>query len=132
MKWFWDQYVPDPADRANPEASPLRAPDLSGLPAAVVVTAEYDPLRDEGRAYAQRLRDAGVPVTTDHYQDMAHPFFAFVNVFERSNEAVERVAQRIRAAVTSAGGGGLPGHRCRPRGPAGILLPPGRVRAAGR
>ena len=102
MKWFWDQYVPDPADRANPEASPLRAPDLSGLPAAVVVTAEYDPLRDEGRAYAQRLRDAGVTVTADHYQDMAHPFFAFVNVFERSNEAVERVAERIRAAVTSA------------------------------
>ena len=102
MKWFWDQYIPDPAVRTNPEASPLRAPDLSDLPAAVVVTAEYDPLRDEGRAYAQRLRDAGVAVTSDHYQDMAHPFFAFVNVFERSNEAVERVAERIRAAVTSA------------------------------
>jgi acetyl esterase len=64
------------------------------------VTAEYDPLRDEGRAYAQRLRDAGVTVTADHYHDMAHPFFAFVNVFERSNEAVERVAGRIRAAVS--------------------------------
>ena len=102
MEWFWDQYVPDPADRANPEVSPLRAPDLSGLPAAVVVTAHYDPLRDEGRAYAQRLRDAGVTVTADHYHDMAHPFFAFVNVFERSNEAVERVAGRIRAAATSA------------------------------
>jgi len=102
MTWFWDQYVPDPADRANPEVSPLRAPDLSGLPAAVVVTAEYDPLRDEGRAYAQRLQDAGVTVTAYHYQDMAHPFFAFVNVFERSNEAVGRVAERIRAAVTAA------------------------------
>ena len=114
MTWFWDQYVPDPADRANPEVSPLRAPDLSGLPAAVVVTAEYDPLRDEGRAYAQRLQDAGVTVTADHYQDMAHPFFAFVNVFERSNEAVERVAERIRAAVTTAAPAAADGTLGRP------------------
>jgi acetyl esterase len=102
MEWFWDQYAPNTADRANPEASPLRAPDLSGLPAAVVVTAGYDPLRDEGRAYAQRLRDAGVTVTADHYPDMAHPFFAFVNLFDRSNEAVQRVAELIHAATTSA------------------------------
>jgi acetyl esterase/lipase len=98
MEWFWDQYLPDPAARANPEASPLRASDLSGLPPAVVVTAEHDPLRDEGRAYAQRLRDGGVDVTAHHYADMAHPFFAFVNVYERSTEAIERVAARIRAA----------------------------------
>jgi len=97
MQWFWDHYLPDPASRANPEASPLRAPDLSGLPPAVIVTADYDPLRDEGLAYAQRLRDAGVDVTAHHYKDMAHPFFSFVNVFQRSNEAVERVAERIRA-----------------------------------
>jgi acetyl esterase len=97
MEWFWDQYVPDPAERANPEASPLRAHDLSRLPPAVVVTAEYDPLRDEGRAYARRLREAGVAVTSHHYADMAHPFFAFVNVLQRSDEAVARVAQQIRA-----------------------------------
>jgi acetyl esterase len=96
MAWFWDQYVPDPADRSNPEASPLRADDLSDLPPAVVLTAEYDPLRDEGRAYAQRLRDAGVDVATHHYDDMSHPFFAFVNVFERTTEAIERVAARVR------------------------------------
>jgi acetyl esterase len=99
MQWFWDHYIPDPADRANPEASPLRAPDLSGLAPAVVVTAEYDPLRDEGLAYAQRLREAAVGVTAHHYEDMAHPFFSFVNVFQRSNEAVKRVAKRIRATV---------------------------------
>jgi acetyl esterase len=103
MEWFWDQYVPDPVERANPEASPLRAPDLSGLPPAAVVTAEYDPLRDEGRAYAQRLRDAGVAVMADHYDDMAHPFFAFVNVFERSTEAVERVAGHILATAARVG-----------------------------
>jgi acetyl esterase len=102
MEWFWDQYAPDPAVRANPEASPLRAHDLSGLPPAVVVTAEYDPLRDEGRAYAQRLRQAGVAVSAHHYADMGHPFFAFVNVFQRSDEAVARVAQQIRATLTPA------------------------------
>jgi acetyl esterase len=102
MEWFWDQYVPHPADRASPEASPLRAPDLSGLPPAVVVTAEYDPLRDEGLAYAQRLRDAGVAVTADHYDDMAHPFFAFVNVFDRSTEAIQRVAEHIQATMAAA------------------------------
>jgi acetyl esterase len=101
MQWFWDQYVPDPTDRADPEASPLRAPDLSGLPPAVVVTAEHDPLCGEGRAYAQRLGAAGVSVTTHHYEDMPHPFFEFIDVFERSNEAVDRVAERIRVATSA-------------------------------
>jgi acetyl esterase len=102
MEWFWDQYVADPADRANPEISPLRAADLSGLPPAVLVSAEHDPLLDEGRAYAQRLRDAGVAVTAHHYDDMTHPFFAFVNVYERSTEAVERVAEDIQGRVRLA------------------------------
>ena len=66
------------------------------------MTAEYDPLRDEGRAYARRLREAGVAVTAHHYADMGHPFFAFVNVFQRSDEAVARVAQQIRATLTPA------------------------------
>jgi acetyl esterase len=101
MAWFWDQYVPDPAERADPEASPLRAPDLAELPPAVVVTAEHDPLRDEGRAYAQRLRHAGVAVSAHHYDDMAHPFFALVNLYERSAEAIQRVAEQIRASAAA-------------------------------
>ena len=102
MVWFFDHYVPRPADRDNPEVSPLRAADLSNLPAAIVVTDEYDPLRDEGLAYAQRLREAGVPVTRYHLDDMIHGFFSFVNVFQTANDTVERVGKAVRAAVAAA------------------------------
>jgi acetyl esterase/lipase len=61
MRWFWDHYA-DPQDRTNPKASPLRAPTLSDLPPALVVTCEFDPLRDEGTAYAEAMAAAGVPV----------------------------------------------------------------------
>jgi acetyl esterase len=99
MAWFFDHYAPSLAARDNPEVSPLRAPDLSGLPPAIVVTDEYDPLRDEGLAYAERLREAGVEVTLHHYEDMLHVFFQFVNVFERGDEAVEQVGREIRDVV---------------------------------
>jgi acetyl esterase/lipase len=69
MQWFWGHYA-DPADRADPRAAPLRAPDLSGLPPAVVVTCDFDPLRDEGQAYAQALAAAGVP--TMHIRGRGH------------------------------------------------------------
>ncbi len=62
MKWFWDHYLSDPSEGAHPHAAPLRAPLVSGLPPALVITAQYDPLRDEGEIYAERLRAAGVPV----------------------------------------------------------------------
>lgn len=99
MDWFTAQYLPDPATRTTPEAAPLRAEDLSGLPPAIVLTAEYDPLRDEGIAYAERLREADVPVTYDHYDDMIHAFFSLVNLMQRGNEAVEHVGAEIRAAL---------------------------------
>ncbi|MFF3904937.1 alpha/beta hydrolase [Streptomyces sp. NPDC001848] len=76
MKWFWDQYTTDPAERAQITASPLRASleDLAGLPQALVIVAEADVLRDEGEAYAARLRAAGVPTTAVLYQGVIHDF----------------------------------------------------------
>ena len=99
MEWFWDHYAPDPAARANPYASPLRASDLSGLPPAYVVTAEHDPLRDEGFAYADRLRAAKVPVEHRHYATQIHAFFTFVNLIDDADKAVADAGTAIRAAV---------------------------------
>jgi acetyl esterase len=101
MAWFFDHYVPDPTARDDPEVAPLRAPDLAGLPAAIVVIDEHDPLRDEGLAYADRLREAGVDVTLHFYADMPHAFFQFVNVFQRGDEAVMQVGRDVRAAVAA-------------------------------
>ena len=99
MTWFWEHYAPDPAARANPYASPLRASDLSGLPPAYVVTAEHDPLRDEVFAYADRLRAAGVPVEHRHYGEEIHAFFTFVNLLDDADKAASEAGAAIRAAV---------------------------------
>jgi len=99
MTWFWEHYAPDPAARANPYASPLRASDLSGLPPAYVVTAEHDPLRDEVFAYADRLRAAGVPVEHRHYGEQIHAFFTFVNLLDDADKAASEAGAAIRTAV---------------------------------
>jgi acetyl esterase len=75
IEWYRERYLPDPTDWESPLASPIEAPDLSGLCPAIVVTAGFDPLRDEGRRYAERLADAGVPVRYRCYDDLVHGFF---------------------------------------------------------
>jgi acetyl esterase len=74
MRWFWDHYLKDPSEALNPYAAPLRAKDLSGLPPALVFTAEYDPLRDEGERYAERLKEASVRTALSRYNGMNHGF----------------------------------------------------------
>ena len=99
MIWFWDHYVPDPSTRVNPYASPLRAASLSGLPPAYVVTAGHDPLRDEGFAYADRLRSVRVPVDHRHYGSQIHGFFRFTGVLDDADKAVAEAGSAIRSAV---------------------------------
>ena len=101
MVWFWDHYVPDPADREHPHVSPIRASDLAGLPPAYVVVAEHDPLRDESLAYAAALESAGVPVTVARYDDQIHAFFWLVNVMESADRAITEAGAAIRDAVAA-------------------------------
>jgi acetyl esterase len=98
MVWFWDHYAPDPAIRNEPDASPIMAADLSGLPPAVVITAEHDVLRDEGEAYAERLRAAGVPVDFKRYPGQIHAFFTLM-MLPGSERAFQQVVKAIRACI---------------------------------
>jgi acetyl esterase len=100
MGWFWDHYLPV-GDRFHPDASPLRAADVGGTAPAFVLTAEFDPLRDEGEAYARRLEEAGVPVTLCRYEGMIHGFYRMPAVIERANDALAESAEAVRAAFAA-------------------------------
>ena len=98
MRWFFGHYLRSPEDGREPYVSPLRAPSLARLPPALVITAECDPLRDEGEAYATRLREAGVPVTLTRYPGVFHGFFRMTSILDKAKAALDEVAGTLRTA----------------------------------
>jgi acetyl esterase len=98
MVWYWNQYLQNEADGQNPYASPFRGRYLSTLPPALVITAEFDPLRDEGAAYAARLREAGVSVVYSDYKGMIHGFFSLPPLFDQGKQAVAEACTKLREA----------------------------------
>ena len=98
MRWFWEHYLGPDGDGAHHHASPIRAEDHAELPAAVVITAEFDPLRDEGEAYAQALAAAGVRVVAERYDGMIHGFVSMPMVFPEADHAVARIAEALEGS----------------------------------
>jgi len=98
MEWFWGHYLTgDAGAGANPLASPARAASLRGLPPALIITAEFDPLRDEGEAYAERLREAGVPTRCSRYDGAIHDFVRASFLMDQGKEAIEEIAAFLAA-----------------------------------
>ena len=102
MVYFWQCYVRDEADASNPYVAPMAAGDLSGLASAFVLTCEYDPLRDEGEAYAERLREAGVPTKLSRYDGQVHALFNAGVPFTRTWDAINEAAGELRKAFGTA------------------------------
>ncbi|MYA50662.1 MAG: alpha/beta hydrolase [Chloroflexi bacterium] len=102
MVWFFDCYLSSEADASNPYVAPILAEDLSGLPPAFVLTCEYDPLRDEGEAYAKRLQEAGVPTRLSRYDGMIHAFYNAGIPFSRTWDAINETAGEMQKAFGTA------------------------------
>lgn len=102
MQWFFSYYLRSEADGNSPYVSILRAPNLQGLPPATVITAQIDPLRDEGEAYAQRLREAGIAVRSTRYDGVTHEFFSMVGVLDKAKAAVADAATGLKGAFGTA------------------------------
>ena len=90
----------DPSEGTHPHASPLRARNLTRLPPALVVTAEYDPLRDEGELYAEKLRAAGVPTVLTRYDGVNHGFMFWVGVVDKAGAAMNEACEWLRGIFT--------------------------------
>ncbi len=103
MRWFIDHYMPNAEDKNDWRASPLRALDLSGAAQALVLTCTYDPLRDEGIAYAQRLEREGVPVTHMHFSDQTHGFMSMGRIIRTADVAIDMMGAVLKKALWPPG-----------------------------
>jgi acetyl esterase len=101
MAWYWNQYVPDQQDKKNPLASPAHSLSLKGLPPAYVITAEFDPLRDEGEEYARRLRADGVDVISTRYDGQIHGFMGLLGIVSDANTALNDLCLFLRDRLSS-------------------------------
>jgi acetyl esterase len=99
MRWFWDHYLANEQDGRHPYASPLLDNDLSSLPPALVLTAEFDPLCDEGEAYAEKMKAAGIPVEAKRYDGMVHGFILQTGAYDQGRKAVEHAVSALRKSL---------------------------------
>lgn len=103
MRWFWEQYLRHPSDGAHPHASPLRVQSVAGMPPSYVVVAEYDVLRDEGEAFAQRLRETGIDTVVRCAGGMNHGFLKYAGVIDQAGAEVDAACQWLRDTLVTAG-----------------------------
>jgi acetyl esterase len=103
IDWFMAHYLAEASDAHHPDASPLFAGDLSGLPPALVITAEFDPLRDEGEAYGEAMRKAGVEVRVSRYDGMIHGFFGMDAFLDGAKTAMQEAAGALQIALAQPG-----------------------------
>jgi acetyl esterase len=106
--WFWGQYLADESQATHPHAAPLLAPDLGGLPPALVITAEYDVLRDEGERYAERLRVAGVPARLSRYDGVHHRFAELIGILDQAANARDEMCAWLREVLAESGPSNAP------------------------
>jgi len=99
LRLHWNEYLQQAGSGGDPMASPLRAASFAGLPPALVITAEYDPLCDEGEDYALRMRAAGVAVELERYDGMIHAFFSLGRLFDAGRAAVAQAGAALRTAA---------------------------------
>jgi acetyl esterase len=111
VRWFWRHYLRGPEDTTDPLAVPMRAGDLAGLPPAIIVTAEFDPLRDEGETYADRLAEAGVPTIKRRYDGMVHAFVLMGRYVDASAALLDDLGRDVRDVLARMRNGSRPGAR---------------------